>query len=111
MPCSLHTDMPAYAVSAAILCCFQRRFLSVKPPQIPRLPILSPRMDSADIQGKLLAYFNQLSPEARDRLLASAPAQEVATTRLGFRQRPAKPDIAYQGPAIGGHWQSPGPNA
>ena len=77
MPCSLHTDMPAYAVSGAIPCCFQRRFLSFKPPQIPCLPILSPRMDSADIQGKLLAYFNQLSPEARDRLLASAPAQEV----------------------------------
>ena len=69
--------MPAYAVSAAILCCFQRRFLSFKPPQILCLPILSPRMDTADIQGKLLAYFNQLSPEARDRLLASAPAQEV----------------------------------
>ncbi|CAE6935267.1 unnamed protein product, partial [Symbiodinium natans] len=34
-------------------------------------------MDTADIQGKLLAYFNQLSPEARDRLLASAPAQEA----------------------------------
>ena len=34
-------------------------------------------MDTADIQGKLLAYFNQLSPEARDRLLASAPAQET----------------------------------
>ena len=34
-------------------------------------------MDSSDIQEKLLAYFNQLSAEARDRLLASAPAQEV----------------------------------
>ena len=77
MPCSLHTDMPAHAVSGAIPCCFQRRFQSFKPPQIQCSPILSPRMDTADIQGKLLAYFNQLSPEARDCLLASAPAQET----------------------------------